>query len=110
MRRYGELRAAYDGQRFRVANEALGGIKDIKIVGREDAYQKRFRAPSLAVARVRVLASLFTMMPQFAIQLTVYGGVIVVCLLSVDRQSYLTGRALRTFCRWSRCSGSPRSA
>ena len=91
VRRYGELRAAYDGQRFRIANEALGGIKDIKIVGREDAYQKRFRTPSLAVARVRVLASLFTMIPQLAIQLTVYSGVILVCLLSVDRQSYLNG-------------------
>lgn len=91
VRHYGELRAAYDGERFRVANEALGGIKDIKIVGREDAYQKRFRAPSLAVAKVRVLASLFTMIPQFAITLTVYSGVILVCLLSVDRQSYLNG-------------------
>jgi ABC-type multidrug transport system fused ATPase/permease subunit len=91
VRYYGQLRAAYDGQRFRIANEALGGIKDIKIVGREDAYQNRFRAPSLAVAKVQVLASLFTMIPQFAITLTVQFGVILVCLFSVDRQSYLSG-------------------
>jgi ABC-type multidrug transport system fused ATPase/permease subunit len=96
VRYYAQRRAALDGDRFRVANEALGGVKDIKIVGREDAYQERFHAPSLAVAKVRVLSSIFTIIPQFAIQIVVYSGIILFCLMAVSRESYMTGDGLET--------------
>ena len=91
VRRFGQRRAILESRRFRAANEALGGIKDIKISGQERAFQGRFFRPSLDVARVKVLSSVFTIVPQFAIQITVYSGVILFCLLSVDRQSYTTG-------------------
>lgn len=94
VRYYGKRRAELDSIRFRVANEALGGIKDIKIVGRERAYYDRFHAPSAEAARVRVLSSIFTIIPQFTIQITVYSGVILFCLLAVNRESYMTGTGL----------------
>ena len=94
VRYYAQRRAALDGDRFRVANEALGGVKDIKIVGHEASYYEKFRSPSAEVARVRVLSSIFTIIPQFTIQIVVYSGVILFCLLAVSRESYMTGDGL----------------
>lgn len=70
LKRIGQARVVANAKRFRVANEALGGIKDVKILGCEHAYADRFRRPSLEFARTQVSANVIAQIPKYLIQPT----------------------------------------
>lgn len=80
----GRTRAQSNEKRFRVAGEALSGIKDVKLLGLEAAYLDRFSEPSAkmtsAVARVAVVAQI----PRYVIQMVAFGSVIALCLVLLD--------------------------
>ena len=59
LKRYGHVRAAANSERFRICNEALGGIKDIKLLGREGSYAARYANPSRRMARALVGVQVF---------------------------------------------------
>lgn len=80
LRRIGEDRVSANDQRFKVTNEAFGGIKDVKVAGLEESYVERFRVPSLQMARHEVAAKLISELPSFAMQALVFGGIMVVLL------------------------------
>lgn len=79
--RIGEERTASNRERFTAAGEALGGIKDIKLLGREYAYLSRFRPASqrfsLHQASVQTLAEA----PKFLIEAVAVGGVLALALV-----------------------------
>jgi ATP-binding cassette, subfamily B, bacterial PglK len=66
--------------RFHVANEAFGGIKDVKLSGLEAAFMGRFRGPSAEMARRTASARAVAQLPSFAMQALVFGGMIVMVL------------------------------
>ena len=94
MRRYGQVRAQANTERYRVATEALGGIKDIKLLGRERSYVDRFRIPSYRMATARVRARLLAQIPPQIMQAMVFGGIVVLCLVLLDPTSFADGTAL----------------
>ena len=60
--------------RFVLANEALNGIKELRLMGRVDAYLGRFRRPSERYARHQATSKTIGELPQFGIQAIVFGG------------------------------------
>lgn len=70
--------------RFKVANEALTGIKDIKLMDSEDVFLSRFDKQSLKMAHSGVGKTVMTQIPPYMIQTAVFAGVIVICLLVLD--------------------------
>lgn len=80
LRRIGEERRKANDQRFQVVQEAFGGIKDVKVIGLEEAFVERFRAPSLRMARHEVAFNLVSELPSFAMQAVVFGGIMIVLL------------------------------
>lgn len=82
--RLGRVRVEANSARFRIANEALGGIKDIKLLGREGAYAARFAVPSQRMARTQVTVQVIAQVPQFALQAVAFGGIILLCLALLD--------------------------
>jgi ABC-type multidrug transport system fused ATPase/permease subunit len=92
--RLGTRRTIADSLRFRYANEAFGGIKDIKILGRENFYLNRYTAPSYESSKTKVYASLIWSMPYFILQIVAFGGIIAVCLVMIDRNAVASGGAL----------------
>ncbi|WP_416898631.1 MAG: ABC transporter ATP-binding protein [Minwuia sp.] len=92
--RMGKDRAAANRERFRLANEALAGVKDIKLLGREVAYIDRYRAPAHHMARSIVSVQVLGEMPQYVMQAVGFGGVILLCLLLLDPQALSSGAAL----------------
>lgn len=80
LRRAGEERLLGNTGQFRLANEALGGIKDIKVVGREAAYVSRYEEASLRNARGQILVRVCSDLPRFVMQAVAFGGIIVLCL------------------------------
>lgn len=92
--RLGSLRAESNKTRFKIANEALSGIKDITLVGAERAYLQRYSMPSLAMARAQVVASVLGEMPSFVLQGFALGGSIVLGLMLLDPVALSGGSAL----------------
>ncbi len=92
--RMGRLRAKANEARFRVAGEALGGIKDVKLMGREVAYVERFSGPSMDMARAQIAIAVLSQVPRFAIQMVGFGGIILLCLLLLDPDSLKERKAL----------------
>jgi ATP-binding cassette, subfamily B, bacterial PglK len=63
-------------ERYKATIEAFGGIKDLKVLGREDAYIKRFVKPSTRYARDVILSSTIATIPRLFIEMIAFGGVL----------------------------------
>ena len=92
--RLGRERVAANGLRFRIAGEALGGIKDVKVLGREYSYAGRFEAPSHDYARTRATAGFIAEAPRYLLQTILFAGIVLVCLVLIDREGFESGAAL----------------
>lgn len=83
----GRERVKANTDRFTVASEALGGIKDVKVLGVEDAFLRRFIGPSYRFARYQATSQAIGALPRYAIETIAFGTVIliVVYLLAVNQ-------------------------
>ncbi|MBC7286092.1 ABC transporter ATP-binding protein, partial [Hoeflea sp.] len=94
LKRLGAIRVETNRQRFRLANEALTGIKDIKLLGRETAYLTRYAVPSTRMARAQAQVAVLSQVPQFALQAVALGGVLLLSLVLIDPAGISSGAAL----------------
>lgn len=78
--RIGSKRVRANQGRFQVAQEALGGIKDVKVLGLEDGYIQSFRRPASRFARVQATNQIIGEMPQFALQGLMFGGMLLLLI------------------------------
>lgn len=92
--RMGQLRAEAIEQRYRIAGEALAGIKDIKLLGREAHYVDRFEVPSLVTAHTQERVAVVAQAPRFVIQMIGFGGMIVLALLLLSPEEFGQRNAL----------------
>lgn len=90
----GEIRAKENTARFRIASEALEGVKDIKLLGRERSYIDSYCGPSARMARTMVSAGLLSEIPQYVMQVFAFGGMIVISLMLMDPDELASGNAL----------------
>ena len=94
LKRFGQIQVQANHARFRMANESLTGIKDIKLLGREAAYLDRYAGPSMRMARAQVGVVVLSQVPKFALQAVALGGVILLCLMLIDPAGVASGAAL----------------
>ena len=79
--RKGRQRREANRQRFQVAAEAFGGIKEVKLFGREQPYLARFSAPALVYARQKATHDLITVIPRHVIDAVAFGGALALTLV-----------------------------
>ena len=79
--RIGIDRVNANRERFTAAGEALGGIKSIKLLGREQAYLSRFRGPSIRQAQHQATNRVLSDVPKYLIEAVGFGGVIALALV-----------------------------
>lgn len=84
--RGGKARALANRTRFETATEALGGIKTLKVLGRENAYLGRFAVASEIVARNLALSNVLSLVPKHAIEAIAFGGIILTAITVMWRQ------------------------
>lgn len=80
----GDTRANTNKSRFRIANECLSGVKEIKLLGREANYVTMYAAPSFAMAQAEAFANFIGTLPQYVMQIAASGGMIVMVLALLD--------------------------
>jgi ATP-binding cassette, subfamily B, bacterial PglK len=78
--RIGEDRVLANKERFQMTQEALGGIKEVKVFGREAAFFDRFKGPAHRFARHQVNSAIASQMPSFLMQGVSFGGILLVTL------------------------------
>lgn len=81
----GERRTRAVAERFEATSEALGGIKDIKLLGRERVYLERFKRSTATVATEISKSSTLSDVPRYAIEAIAFGGVILLALVLLAR-------------------------
>jgi ABC-type multidrug transport system fused ATPase/permease subunit len=85
--RIGADRVKANKERFRVSSEAFGGIKDVKLLGLEKSYLRRFEEPSMRFVRHQISNQLIVQFPHYALQIMTVSGV----LLIVQYQTFTSG-------------------
>ena len=79
--RIGRARMLANRARFETAVEALGGIKVIRLLGRERAYLERFRKPSRDMSRYMAYDLVLGHVPKYLIEALTFGGIIMLSVV-----------------------------
>lgn len=66
--RWGQMRSESQQQMIRAINHGLGGIKETKIVGCEDYFERDLRKNSQRLAETSVLVESFQLLPRISIE------------------------------------------
>lgn len=90
----GRTRVEANKHRFMAASEAFGGIKDIKLLGRESSYLSRFIPPSKAFAETQAAHQTINQVPKYIIEALSFGGIIAIVLFLMLTSGGLSSNAL----------------
>lgn len=77
----GVARQKANGERFQACNEALGGIKDVKITNAAGAYQSKFNHSSRELSRHQANAETLSQSPLYMVEVVGYSGLIILALI-----------------------------
>ena len=85
--RIGHASAEANAERYRIAQEALGGIKDVKLLGLEQTYLARYRTPSRRLGENASLGQVIGEMPRHLLEAIAFGSMILLVLVLLTRGS-----------------------
>ncbi len=77
----GQRRVQANRERFRVTSEAFGGIKDVKVLGRERAFLDRFKPVSWDFSKATSSNSIVAQLPRYLFEAIAFGGMILIVLV-----------------------------
>ena len=80
LERIGAERVSANEARYRFAQEALGGIKEVKLHGLEFLYLNRFSKPAFAFADRQATAMAISTLPRYMLETIVFGAMIALVL------------------------------
>ena len=78
--RIGTDRLRANKERFQCAQEAMGGIKEVKTMGMEAGYVERFRNPAGRFARHQVASFIIGIVPRYVMEAIVFGGMLLLVI------------------------------
>ena len=83
----GRMSGETNHKRLKAVTEVLGGIKDLKILGRMTHYLQTFASASQSYAKFQVQNGLISTLPRYAMESIAFGGILLILLylLSVRR-------------------------
>ena len=82
----GEARVEANTKRYQFVGEAFGGIKEVKIQGKEDAFLNLYDGPSKRYARNQALYRVIKKTPRYVIEAVAFGGIILIAIYLIAIQ------------------------
>ncbi|MEP0548674.1 MAG: ABC transporter ATP-binding protein [Rhodothermales bacterium] len=79
-RQLGRERVVANQERFKVTAEAFGGIKDVKVLGREGAFTSRFAPASWTFSKAVASNATLTQLPRYLFETVAFGGIVMIVL------------------------------
>ena len=92
--RLGGIRVVANKERFMAAGEVFGGIKDIKLLGREQSYLSRFEIPSHQFAATQASHATLYQVPNFLIEAIIFGAILLLTVTLMMGAGGLGSQAL----------------
>jgi len=86
----GDLRTESNEGRFQTADDALGGIKEIKILGREKSFLDRYSVHSERLSDYHTTFGIVSLVPLFAVEIIAFGGILLIVLQLIYVRHSLT--------------------
>lgn len=81
--RAGEQRMNANTARYKAVDEAFGGIKELKVLGRETSLLSEYEVHAKQFAGSQATHQIFTMLPTYALQALAIGVVLLIALFLV---------------------------
>jgi ABC-type multidrug transport system fused ATPase/permease subunit len=82
--RKGKEKATLNFLRFKYINETFGGIKDIKILGKEKVFLNFFSEPSKKYAMNDAVSDAINDLPKFLLETIVFGGILGIIIYRIN--------------------------
>jgi ATP-binding cassette, subfamily B, bacterial PglK len=80
----GERRLESNRLRYKKVSESLGGIKDVKVLGREAYYLKDYAPASVENAKVQVISAVIGVIPRYVLEVVAFGGILLIVLYMME--------------------------
>ena len=90
----GKKREKANSERFQIISETIGGIKDLKVLGREKVYLDGFSKPSYDFSFYNSVAQTLTSVPQFLLEVIAFGSILVMAMYSLNKEGMNLGDLL----------------
>ena len=72
-------------ERYQLASESLGGIKDLKLLGRTDYYLDRYAIVADDIVQNNIYARTMSEMPRYFLETIAFGGILLITLYLVNK-------------------------
>ena len=89
LRHLGAERFAANAGRYKVVSELFGAIKDVKLLGKEEAFTDAFSGPATRHARFQASAQIVTDTPRYLLEAVVFGGILLIAVYLLARGGHL---------------------
>jgi ATP-binding cassette subfamily C protein len=76
----GEQRVDANTSRYQFVDEAFGGIKEVKLRGKEDAFLNQYNEPSKRYADAQAYYRILRRVPRYILEAVAFGGIILIAI------------------------------
>jgi len=83
---YGKKRVLTNSNRYKVVSEAFGGIKEVKLSGKEEAFLDQYRTPSKQYSRYQARYRILGLAPRYILEIVAFGGIILIAVYLIAVQ------------------------
>lgn len=80
---WGEARQLHEGKRIQHLQQGLGGVKDVKLLGREDYFLTQYETHNIGSARVGERQVTFKALPRLGLELLAVTGLAALVLVMI---------------------------
>ena len=87
--RAGAERVAANTKRYQLVGEAFGGVKEVKLRGKEKTFLDLYNQPSRDYARVQAQYRVFKTAPRYVLEAVAFGGIILIAVYLIAMQQSL---------------------
>lgn len=89
--RWGAARQRHDGLRLQHLQQGLGGVKDVKLLGREAEFTRQFQLHNVHSSRAAQFQATLQQLPRFWLELLAVGALAVLVIIMVSQGSGVGG-------------------
>ncbi|WP_249755672.1 ABC transporter ATP-binding protein [Microvenator marinus] len=82
----GHIRTSSNTARYRHATEAMSGMKDLKILGLEEAFLRKYEGPSYRYSMAQAKNAVIAITPRYFLEVLGFGAVMLILLYELRQQ------------------------
>ena len=77
---YGRKRVKTNSERYQIVSEAFGGVKEVKLLGKEQAFLEQYEEPSKWYSRFQARYRVIRLVPRYMLEVVAFGGIILIAV------------------------------